>query len=553
MNPNAYTYSAWAAARLRAGASLDSLDLDRLTAPWLEWVGVCRMLNGGDRRAAFDTWAHAHPDGTQLIAEVFDQPIQLTEFPDDVRPPAAIDPLVIDVTVPDLPAKARLTPALERAAAGAGQFLDLFTGYILEVVNTLPREMAEAAALTVVSMAVARRLCLPTYFDDLYPILWTLWIAPSTVFHKTTALNLVRRLIREVMPHLLLPQESSNDRLLQNMAGIQPSNYDQLSLFDQEQWRLSARFAGQRGIVVDEASSVFGSFDKEYNRGKIETFLTAFDCEEQKVHETNKHGAIYLRHLYMPFLGATTPVSIQFANTTFMWESGFWPRFTLLVPERLFPAKSDRREGRVARPPELEQALRRLLHHLPEPAHSADPHAPPEPPQALTVTLEDGVWAHWQEYNEALSYEFQHPERVPDYRLRLIGGRLPVKLLRVALLLAALDWQPEQASAPRITLGHYARAHQITEGWRVNAYRFVELMNRRPDSAHHEQRLVEAIQRLTEAQMPATTRELVRLTHWERELVETLLRQMEADGAVERERSQSRRTEVWKVVANAGH
>lgn len=539
-------YGVWAAVRLREGAALDALDLDRITGPWREWVGVCRAVNGGDRRAAFDTWVQAHPEKKRLIAAVFDQPLNLPEPAE--APAAEIDSQAIDVTVPDLPAAARRTPAMERAAGEAGAFVDVFARYLAQVVNTLPREMVEAAALTVASIAVARRLVLPTYFDDLYPILWTLWIAPSTVFHKTTALNQVRALLRDVMPHLLLPQESSNDRLLQNMAGIRPANYEQLALFDQEQWRLSARFAGQRGIVVDEASSVFGSFDKEYNRGKIETFLTAFDCEELKVHETNKHGAIYLRHLYMPFLGATTPVSIQFANTTYMWESGFWPRFTLLVPERLFPERLARRAERVSRPAELEATLRRLLQHLPEPAGAADPHAQPEPPRRLAVTLEDGVWEHWQEYNDALSYAFQHPDVVADHRLRLMCGRLPVKLLRVAMLLAALDWRPERTDAPRIGLAHYARAHQIVEGWRVNAYRFVELMNRRPDGDQHERRLLECLGRLAAAGAPATTRELVRLTHWEREAVETLLRQLEADGVVERERSQSRRTEIWKAV-----
>ncbi|MBP7692257.1 MAG: hypothetical protein KA764_10085, partial [Anaerolineales bacterium] len=206
-------YGVWAAVRLREGAALDALELDRITGPWREWVGVCRAVNGGDRRAAFDAWVQAHPEKKRLIAAVFDQPLNLPEPAESLA--AEIDPQAIDVTVPDLPAAARRTPAMERAAGEAGAFVDVFARYLAQVVNTLPREMVEAAALTVASIAVARRLVLPTYFDDLYPILWTLWIAPSTVFHKTTALNQVRALLRDVMPHLLLPQESSNDRLLQ--------------------------------------------------------------------------------------------------------------------------------------------------------------------------------------------------------------------------------------------------------------------------------------------------------------------------------------------------
>lgn len=538
-------YSIWAAARLREGIPIESIEPARMAGVWLEWLGICRSLNGGgDRREAFDHWIRAHPQGRDLMLHVADVPPGLAEFPEPEAPAPSGDLIYVDV--PELPKPARLTSKQARAAEGTGEFVSVFADYIHKVVNTLPREMAEAAALTTASIAVSRRLCLPAPFEDIYPILWVLWVAPSTIYHKTTALNLIRKFIREInMSYLLLPQESSNDRLMQNMAGIKPVNFDQMKLWEQARERHSWQHAAQRGIVVDEASSVFGSFDKEYNRGKIETFLTAYDCEEEKAVETNKHGLIYIRYMYMPILGATTPMSIQFANSLYMWGSGFWPRFTMLAPERLFPPKPLKQNfTRIERPVAIADAIVRLLNALPEPP-ALDPSAEPAPPPSVTVLLGDGVWEHWQHYNEAMSYQFQNPDVISDYRLRLICGRLPVKLLRVAILLAALDWDGE--GAPRIEMCHYARAHQIAEQWRVNAHRFVEIMNRKPEGEDLEKRVLNTIRNLKSGGRAATTREIWRTTHWPREVLDQMLEQMRADGLIESAKTVGGRTSEWVV------
>lgn len=539
-------YSAWAIAQLRAGRPLEELNAVRITPPWSEYVGICRTINGGDRRAAFDAWIGSHPQGRELVAQVFQVPIHLTEYPE----PSDLLPVAnrVEADVPELPVEARLSPEMERAAADTGSFIADCAEHVARFVPTMPRYMLTNAALTTVSIAVARRLVLPMYYGDVFPILWTLIVAASTVFGKTTALNFYSDLADDAMPHLLLPTESSNDRLIQNMAGIKPVNFEQLPLFKQDRLRHSWKFAGQRGVIVDEASSVFGSFDKEYNRGKIETFLRAYDCARNREHETNKYGLIWLRHLYMPFLGATTPESAQFANTEYMWGSGFWPRFNLLVPEKQFPDEEDDAVERIERPAELTHTLVRLLNRLPEPSvDEPDPHAPPENPNQITVLMDGEVMAHWKHYQRTLRRTFQNPDVVPNLRLRPMLGRMPHKLLCAAILLAALDWREGEA-APRIRLPHYARAHQLAEEWRVNAYRFVEVMNARPDAAIYERRLLECIRRLELDKKPATIRELQKLTHWDREVVVRYLELMRDDGLLESIQSDGKRTLVWRIL-----
>lgn len=538
-------YGPWAVSRLRYGDALERVKPERMGLPWVEFYGVCRSLNGGDRRQAFDDWAAHHPQGGAIFHAVGTIPATIADYPEPPAPttnPAEATALYVDI--PDLPRAARLSPAMERVATETGAFVAAFRDYVFQIVNTLPPEFSEAAALTVLSIGVARRLYLPTFFEDIYPILWTLWVAPSTVFHKTTALNLVRRLVKDIMPWLLLPEESSNDRLIQNMAGMKPINWEQLKLWDQERLRHGWKHAGQRGIVVDEASSLFGSFDKEYNRGKIETFLRAFDCTDEVGVETNKHGMIYIRHLYMPLLGATTPTSIQFSNNQFMWESGFWPRFIPLAPARMFPDPIRHRDERVHRPPALADRLSRFLNRLPEPGDPPDPTAQPEPPARLAVTIDAEAWKHWQNYNHTLSYTFQDPAITADNRLRLMYGRLPVKLLRAAILLAADDWADE-TEAPRIGAAHYARAHQIAEVWRENAHRFVEIMSRPPEGEDTERRIMRTLEQMQTTGIPTTTRELQRRTHWSREMLSNVLMQMAEDGLVQIE--VSGKTKVWRI------
>jgi hypothetical protein len=541
MSDEIIAYGPWVAFRLREGDDPNRFDVARLSGPYLEWLGACRMLNGADRRSGFDAWAKHHPNGSQVIQAVLAVPANLTEYPELANGQGRE---VVYVDLPDLPKDARLTAAMERVAGDTGQFLADYVDHTSQIVNTIPAPMAESAALAIVSIAIARRLHFQTYFEPcIYPNLWVLWVAESTVFHKTTGLNVARRLIRATMPHLLLPEESSADRLIQELAGLDPMNYNLLTLFDQERWRKAKLHAGQRGLVIDEASSLFSGFRKDYNIGKIETFLKAYDCDDEKVHSTIKHGNVYLRHLYMPILGATTPAAIQQAANLQMWQMGFWPRFILLVPPG-FPERLIHSDEFISRPAALDSAITRLLDFLPKPAAPEFGNAL-APPPSLAVSRSIEVWRHWVKYNDTMSFTLQNHDLTPDDRMRLMYGRLPVRLLQVATLLAALDWNGKDV--PPVRLCHYARAHQICEQWRINAHRFVEVMDRPLAGMDRERRLVKTISDLGESGRIATSREIQRSTGWPRDQVDALLLQMQSDNLIEIVESPQKRSKVWKV------
>jgi len=103
-------------------------------------------------------------------------------------------------------------------------------------------------------------------------------------------------------------------------------------------------------------------------------------------------------------------------------------------------------------------------------------------------------------------------------------------------------------AGPRITLAQYARAHQIAESWRLNAWRFVELMDHAQGGDDREQRLVTILHTLAATNTPATERELHRRSHWDRAKVEAVLRQLEKDGLVVSRPTKTKRTVEWKLV-----
>lgn len=378
-----------------------------------------------------------------------------TSFPEE--PPPAIRP---DPVPPSLPEWATLAPNLEQ---GAGKWIDGYINYAQSVSPMTPRLFHESAALYLVSVAIARRLVLRMPYDDIYPNLFIAWLAPTTLYRKSTALNIARKITREVLGHLLAPQDTTPEAILSDMAGYQPQNLASLPLAEQQAWEKSRDFAAQKGLVYDEMSGLLAGAGKDYNAGLLEAFLRFYDNDPYYERSSRGQGRVVVKNAYLSILGAATPSSMApHFKAERLWGLGWWPRFAILTPS----GRPDWEEPREQpRPNEITSMLQALYNRLPAAKY-------PENPQPLTVTMGAGVMEAWSRYNRALSHELL----TPDLNSWLYGtyGRLPTHALKVAMILAALDWQPGE-SAPHIELPHLARATAITETWRASAHRALEM------------------------------------------------------------------------------
>lgn len=360
-------------------------------------------------------------------------------------------------------------------------FTGLFVDYALKVSPMTPADFHESAGLWLASVAIARRLKVPMPFGDVYPNLFILWMAHTTLYRKTTALDVARRIARRIMPHLLMPQDSTPEAMLADLAGREPVNLDNFSDANKEIWKRGRNFAAQRGWSLDELSSLLAGAGKDYNQGLTEGLLRLYDCDEKFSRSTRSGGLTIVENSYLALLGASTPGAMAtHINNTRLWSMGFWPRFAILTPEER-PEWQEPQEA--TEPAQLGAALHNLLNRLPASVW-------PDPPQALTVTLADGVYQTWQRYNKAVSYDLLTDEL--DERLHGAYGRLPTQVIKVATILAALDWTDEPA--PVIQSYHLAHAIAICEKWRASAHRAIEMANE-DETSKFEKRVIKQLGR----------------------------------------------------------
>lgn len=361
---------------------------------------------------------------------------------------------------PALPDAARLDPDMGK---GAGAWLDRYMTHARAVSPMSPALFHESAGLWLGSVAIARRLKIPMPYGDVYPNLFVLWLATTTLWRKTTGLEVARGLAREAFPHLLAPQDTTPEGFLSDLSGREPANLAALPDDLKELWRQERNYAAQRGLVLDELSGLMAGAGKDYNAGLLEAFLRFFDCDPMYARSTRSLGRVIVRNSYLALLGASTPAAMALHVTSDrLWANGWWARFAMLTPEETRPSW----EKPASEDPQAVEALKHGLRAIYDSLPAA---IWPDPPAARGVILGNGVMAAFDAYNKALSYDLLTADL--DYRLHGAYGRLPTQALKVAMILAAMDWRGVDGNAPVISLAHFARAMTIAEGWRASAHR----------------------------------------------------------------------------------
>ena len=436
-------------------------EADEAGGLWEPWAGLARGVtasNGRGRVNVLRELCGGMADGERVERLVFAANPRK-------RPRRRVTPGV----VPVLPRGARLEiPRQARNDKGeparsseldAARWLDVYVDYAKEVSPLTPVLFHELGGLWLVSLAVARRLVLHMAHKDVYPNLAILQIAPTTLYAKSTGLGPIRFLAQTVMGYLLLPGEMTPEAMVEELAGKQPAILEGL---DVGEWQRGQAYAAQRGMVLDEASSLFAGMSKDYNIGMGETLLRLFDCNELISRQTRGSGRSTVRRAYFSFLGATTPWHLKKADVETLWHTGIWPRFLLATPADKprweMPSKT-----RAAVPEGLVERLRRLVEEdLPRSTYQ-------EPAAAVSVGMGEGVFEAFSRYLQATMHDLLVPPTCVDGRLWGVYGRLAEQALKVGMLMAALDWDGQ--GAPVIHLRHWARAQGLAEVCRASAHR----------------------------------------------------------------------------------
>jgi hypothetical protein len=504
--------AAYTVLRVLRGASLNGVEPARIGAFWFELAqGIDRLPSSMDEGARTQ-WACAELarrgyDEAHIAATVA-QLLRRGNAP-PVDPGAALIPAVPSGTY------------LEVEECAPPAWLDRYSAYARAVAPMTPRLFHEGAALWLLSVVVARRLVVHMSFGDVFPNLFILWMAPTTLYHKTTALDLARSLARRHFPQLLTPQDVTYEALLSDLAGLPPTNLEKLPEDRQARWQAGRAHAAQRGWCLDEMSGLLSSAGRDYNAGLVESLLRLYDCDENYSRLTRGQGLIEISHAYLSFLGASTPVALApHLEAARLWDIGWWPRCAILTPEAV--PRYALGEGSPVAPADVSSPLLKLHSKLPA-------GAPGRAPVVLDVGISPAAGAAHATLSRVLGHELLL-SGVDDERLYGTYGRLPTAALKVATLLAAVDWVAEAAPAPVISRSHYARAARIIEDWRQSAHRALSLIRTSASSALQQQ-----ILRLVAGAEPQgiTARDIGRgMRHVEAKVISATLRALRDIGEV---------------------
>ncbi|TVR25026.1 MAG: DUF3987 domain-containing protein, partial [Anaerolineaceae bacterium] len=429
--------------------------------------------------------------------------------------------------VPQLPDDARLADAQIAQAGTVGTWLDDYLRWAGDAANETPLNFHLGAGLYLAAIAVGRRLYIQTpWRQQVFPNLYIMIVAVSTYYRKSAGLSLAAEVARLAIPHMMMPQPGSPENFMSMLGGVLPPNFSDIPQQDRARLEKGNRYAAQRGLLRDELSGLFKSMGRDYMAGLKELIMTLYDCPAYLDSNTNNKGLVVIRDAALSILGAATPAELATALSSADWFNGNLARFTLLTPETDYHERKATSESHA--PTDLADRLKCLHERLPEPPL---PDVLGEKQSSEAWSLVADIWPHAHAYEQALR-AMTAPSSALDDRLRAIYGRLHVQAIKVAILLAALDWADAGDSSPRpkVTAAHWYRAQQLTEEWRASAHRLLADLGEN-EEARLENRIIGL---LKTAGGVATVRDLYRALRSPRKPVIEALKALEQDGRVQR-------------------
>jgi hypothetical protein len=123
-------------------------------------------------------------------------------------------------------------------------------------------------------------------------------------------------------------------------------------------------------------------------------------------------------------------------------------------------------------PPALAKHINQLMfERLEQPQENAI--GPTLPPPAIEAKVAPEVKKRWDKYHAAM-FEIIRKKSAPE-KLHACYGRFHEKAIKIAMLLAASDWVRMKKGNPLVIQSqHWARAQEITEGYRASLHRMIE-------------------------------------------------------------------------------
>ena len=374
--------------------------------------------------------------------------------------------------MPDLPKIAHLSQAVEKDGKKAGKFISDYMAFGMKDAPMSPPLFHQSYALAIISTAIARRVYVSVGTNAIFPNLYILLTAPSTLYTKTTGYRSAMKVLEAAgLSHLLLPDGVTPQSLITELSNRPQENFKDWGQDDKEEWQKERLFAGQRAWWIDEAARLLSQFQQKHLADLLPIILRLYECDPKIKVSTQMRGRETVRNAYLTICGPTTPAALRpHLKTPDYWTNGLFARFLLVAPDTApvrvfypdpFPV-----------PTNLSKHINLLaFERLEAPKESAL--GPVPAPPAIEAKVNHDVRKLWDNYHAAM-FELINKKAVPE-KLSAWYGRVHEKAIKIAMLLAASDWVKMAKGNPLIIQpGHWARAQEITEGYRASLHRIVE-------------------------------------------------------------------------------
>src|SRR5688572_6944731 len=411
---------------------------------------------------------------SQVITADTELLVQVMKIDPNTAPAAApVKSSVPEFYVPPLPKEAQLSDAALIAGETVGEWHRLTSKWLSTRSPMTPPHFLEAATVWLAGLAIAKRVVIDLH-ERISPHLYLLIVAETSRYAKSTGMGLIYQLVMSTMPYMIIPGTATSEALVEILSGQTPANYDKLTASQKARIENGRKFAGQRGIILDEYSGLLGSSKKDYMQGFVELLMRLYDGRSEEPYQTRSGGLITITQPALSIFGATTPAAMSRALNNEAWENGEMARYLIMFREDVLPY--DDTYGRLELPSEVTKPLVLLHNALPKMKTDFEDNPTWQPMSSLIAPEAHHAYS---QYAKAVRYDM-----LTDTDNRLTGNytRLHVQALKIALSLAAMDYLSSGEKFVRIELGHWSLAQQMTERSRSNLHRLMLALTESRDS-----------------------------------------------------------------------
>lgn len=248
--------------------------------------------------------------------------------------------------------------------------------------------------MTIAGAALGNRVLIPSWGDEITPAIWTILLAPSGFYHKSTAIRIGQRILNKADETLMMPDEFSPEKLIQ---------------------RLSKNAQGI--FVASEFGNMLGMLKRDYMAGARELITDFFDSPESYQRTTGKDGVTTIKRPALSFLAATTLDWLQERMSTRDMRGGLFARFLFVVGRE--------KNGSIYEPPPRDMHVENdLVYHLRELVDLGK-----ERPREVDLDIVMPMFRSWQQ-----AYEDDINRRQPSSDLMGVFNRTTVYVLKIATI-----------------------------------------------------------------------------------------------------------------------